>query len=195
MPISFHHGYFNHGVFSSELGESLVNLEPNSIIPVQYQGLSPAINMTSPELHDSQDRNTVVSEIDIATTRIVRQHELKDVVLRSLVLQPISGELEAGIDTKSQCMRDATGVTTHLQVSQIIAGDTISIRARGRRVVGDRPRELVSVHQDSVVDVRVVGTRFGKIEVARSGSSSSLSVQDRVSVILLWIIAVCLPIE
>ena len=149
----------------------------------------------SPQLDDSQDRNTIVSEIDIATTRIVWQHELEDIVLRSLVLQPISGELEAGIDTKSQSARDDAQVNTHSQVTQVIAGDTISIRARGRRVVGNCPRELVSVHQDSVVDVGIVGTRFGKIEVARSGSSSSLSIQDRVSVIPLWFIAVCLPIE
>ena len=83
----------------------------------------------SPQLDDSQDRNTIVSEIDIATTRIVWQHELEDIVLRSLVLQPISGELETGIDPKSQCARDAARVITHSQVSQIIARDTISIRA------------------------------------------------------------------
>jgi hypothetical protein len=43
---------------------------------------------------DLHNGNAIVAEVDVSTAGVVRQHELEDIGLGRLVLQPVSGEAE-----------------------------------------------------------------------------------------------------
>jgi hypothetical protein len=63
---------------------------------------------------------------------------------------------------------------TLLQVAQVVTRDPISVRARRRGVIWDRPNQLVAIDHYRIVDIGVVATRFRKVQVARCSPRSGL---------------------
>jgi hypothetical protein len=63
---------------------------------------------------------------------------------------------------------------TLLQVAQVVTRDPISVRARRRGVIWDRPNQLVAIDDYRIVDIGVVGTRFREVQVARCSPRSGL---------------------
>jgi hypothetical protein len=60
------------------------------------------------------------------------------------------------------------------QVTQVVTRDPISVRARRRGVIWDRPDQLVAIDHYRIVDIGVVGTRFREVQVARCSPRSGL---------------------
>jgi hypothetical protein len=74
-----------------------VDLQADRIVPIDIviQYIQFLISSVSTEsLLDSHDGNAIVAEVDVSTAGVVRQHELEDIGLGRLVLQPVSGEAE-----------------------------------------------------------------------------------------------------
>lgn len=74
-----------------------VDLQADRVVPIDkvvlyLQLLTPSVSNES--LLDPHNRNAIIAEVDVSSAGVVRQHELEDIGLGRLVLQPVSGEAE-----------------------------------------------------------------------------------------------------
>jgi hypothetical protein len=87
---------------------------------------------------------------------------------------PGKPNLKNETDVRQVTILDWSNRYTLLQVAQVVTRDPVPVRARRRGVIRDRPDQLVAIDHYRIVDIGVVGTRFGEVQVARCGPRSGL---------------------